>query len=81
MKGLRPQTNVERQAEHRARVKENKGSRLSVTLSAEALRALERIRGALEVAKEPHTKKAAIEAALLAYNYLMSRVLSDPQQQ
>ena len=60
-------TGVERQAEHRKRLKSGNGKRLSVTLSAEAISALECAQYALEADGQPHTKKAVIESALLCF--------------
>ena len=65
MKGLKPMTNNERQADHREKLLLNAGKRLSVTLSREALASLEVIQKQLEHEEKPHTKKAAIETALI----------------
>ena len=60
MKGPKAMTGAERHARHMERLNLAGGTRLSVTLSPEALAALE----ALTVAQQC-TKKAAMEAALI----------------
>ena len=67
MKGLKPMTTAERQANHRADILLNDGKRLSVTLSREALAALQVIQIRLEKVGQNHTKRAAIETALIEY--------------
>ena len=64
MKGNRAKTNLERQAEYRGNLALNGGKRLSVTISPEALAALQVIQNGLAGEKMAHTKKAAIETAL-----------------
>lgn len=67
MKGLKRLTGRERQAKFRSNLNKKTGKRLSVTIGPEAVAALEVIRVELEVRKKPHTKRAAIETALIEY--------------
>lgn len=65
MKGLKPMTAAERQEAHRERLRKGKGKRLSVTLSAESLAALDEI--VMKHERTGETKRACIEKALIAY--------------
>ena len=56
----------ERQANFRKDLKQSTGKRFSVTLGPEAVAALEVIHQNLKSREQPHTKRAAIEAALYA---------------
>ena len=67
MKGKKAMTNTERQENFRENLALKNGARLSITISQEAADALQVIRDELEVMDQPHTKRAAIETALLFF--------------
>ena len=69
MKNIKPLSNIERQARHRDALAQKDGKRLSVSLSRESVAALEVIQQNLRIKKQPATKRAAIEAALLELAY------------
>ena len=62
MKNLKPLSNSERQADHRARLALKNGKRLSISVSPEAVDAIQVAQKFLKKKKLPATKKAAIEA-------------------
>jgi hypothetical protein len=65
MKNLIPLTNSERQKIFRDTLALKNGERFSVTLSREASDALQVIQKSLKEQKKPHSKRAAVEAALV----------------
>ena len=65
MKNLTPMTPTERQEAHRDNLKESGALRLSITLGPEAVAALEVIQNVRKKAGTCHTKRAAVEAALI----------------
>lgn len=65
MKNLEPMSAAERQQKFRENLSQKNGARLSITISQEAANALQVIQCGLQRQKKPHTKRAAIETALI----------------